>query len=128
MELYTKQQDGEDTEDVQQRLDALRIEARRLGVRGGLRGRGGFRGRGAPRGGSYFSSPRGGVVRGRGRGGRGFPGVSPGSNKLDRRPTSLMVTGYEAEEREEIVKHFNKFGEVSDMVADEVRSHQQYLV
>ena len=122
MELFTKQQDGEDTEEVQQRLDTLRLEARRLGVRGGLRGRGGFRGRGAPRGGSYFSSPRGGVVRGRGRGGRGFPSVSPGSNKLDRRPTSLMVTGFEAEEKEEIVKHFNKFGEVSDMVEDEVRN------
>ena len=47
--------------------------------------------------------------------------VSPGSNKLDRRPTSLMVTGFEAGEKEEIVKHFNKFGEVSDMVEDEVR-------
>ena len=119
MELFAKQQEGEDTEELQQRLDSLRIEARRLGIRG--RGRGGFRGRGAPRGGSYFSSPRGGVVRGRGRGGRGFPMVSPGSNKLDRRPTSLMVTGFEAGEKEEIVKHFNKFGEVSDMVEDEVR-------
>ena len=127
MELFNKQQEGEDIEEVQQRLDSIRVEARRLGVRGGVRGRGGFRGRGAPRGGSYFSSPRGGVVRGRGRGGRGFPVVSPGSNKLDRRPTSLMVTGFDAGEKEEIVKHFNKFGEVSDMVEDEVRRFMRML-
>ena len=85
------------------------------GARGG--GRGGFRGRGAARG-SFFSSPRGGLVRGRGRG-RGFT-LSPGSNKLDRRPTSLLVSGYELEEKEEIVKHFTKFGEIADMAEDEV--------
>ena len=66
-------------------------------------------------------------MRGRGRGGRGFPVVSPGSNKLDRRPTSLMVTGFDAGEKEEIVKHFNKFGEVSDMVEDEVRRFMRTL-
>ena len=61
------------------------------------------------------------MVRGRGRG-RGFT-LSPGSNKLDRRPTSILVSGYELEEKEEIVKHFTKFGEIADMAEDEVNKH-----
>ena len=74
-------------------------------------------GRGLGRG--YFAvvSSRGGV-RGRGRG-RGFS-LSPGSNKLDRRPTSVLVTGFELEEKEEIIKHLGKFGEIADSVEDEV--------
>ena len=119
MELFTKQQDGEDTEAAQQRLDNLRKEAGRMGVSPRGRGRGGFRGRGAARGG-FFSSPRGGgMARGRGRG-RGFSSLSPGSNKLDRRPTSVLVTGYTQEEREELIKHFTKFGEIADTAEDEV--------
>ena len=50
MELFTRQQDGEDTEAAQQRLDNLRKEAGRMGVspRGRGRGRrGGRGGRGA---------------------------------------------------------------------------------
>ena len=117
--MFTKQQDGEDTEAAQQRLDNLRKEAGRMGVRPRGRGRGGFRGRGAARGG-FFSSPRGGgMARGRGRG-RGFSSLSPGSNKLDRRPTSVLVTGYTQEEREELIKHFTKCGEIADTAEDEV--------
>ena len=90
-----------------------------MGVSPRGRGRGGFRGRGAARGG-FFSSPRGGgMARGRGRG-RGFSSLSPGSNKLDRRPTSVLVTGYTQEEREELIKHFTKFGEIADTAEDEV--------
>ena len=73
------------------------------------RGRGGFRGRG------FRASPRGGF-RGRGR---GFA-LSPGSTNLDRRPSSILVSGFELEEKEEIVNHFTKFGEIMDTVEDEV--------
>jgi len=121
MELFTKQQDGEDTTEIQQRVDNLRKEAARQGVstRGarGAHARAGFRGaRG--RGGFFVTSPRGGVGRGRGRG-RGFT-LSPGANKLDRRPTSILVSGYELEEKDDIVQHFTKYGEIADMAEDEV--------
>ena len=40
MELFSKQQDGEDTTEHQQKVDGLRFEAAKMGIRG----RGGFRG------------------------------------------------------------------------------------
>ena len=46
--------------------------------------------------------------------------MSPGSNKLDRRPTSVLVVGFDQEDKEEIIKHFTKFGEIADSVEDEV--------
>ena len=46
--------------------------------------------------------------------------MSPGSNKLDRRPTSVLVSGFDQEDKEEILKHFAKFGEIADSVEDEV--------
>ena len=46
--------------------------------------------------------------------------MSPGSNKLDRRPTSVLVAGFDLEDKEEIIKHFTKFGEIADSVEDEV--------
>ena len=121
MEMFTRQQDGEDISDLQQRVESLRKEASKMGIsQRPPRGRGGYRGgRGIGRG--YFAvvSPRGGV-RGRGRG-RGFS-MSPGSNKLDRRPTSVLVAGFDQEDKEEIMKHFTKFGEIADSVEDEVGS------
>ena len=48
--------------------------------------------------------------------------MSPGSNKLDRRPTSVLVAGFDPEDKEEIMKHFTKFGEIADSVEDEVGS------
>ena len=56
--------------------------------------------------------------RGRGRG-RGFT-LSPGNTNLDRRPSRILVSGYELEEKEEIVNHFSKFGEIVDTMQDEV--------
>ena len=45
--MFAKQQEGEDTAELQRRLDTLRLEAAKQGVRevrGGVRGRAGFRG------------------------------------------------------------------------------------
>ena len=125
MELFTKQQDGEDTTDIQQRVDILRKDAARQGVRGGTRGaRGAFRGARGRAG--FFASPRGSMLRGRGRG-RGFT-LSPGSNKLDRRPTSILVSGYELEEKPEIVQHFTKFGDIADTAEDEVNLNKNIFI
>jgi len=119
MELFALQQDGAETFEQKQKVNSLRMEAARTGlVPSGhqqTRGRGFFRGRGrgySPRG---FTSFGGGAYRGRGRG-RGFSG---GSTNLDRRPSSILVSGYEIEEKEEILNHFNKFGEIVESVENE---------
>ena len=99
-------------------MNSLRLEAAKIGVlptsRG--RGRGGWRGRGGR------GAPRGFTPRGRGFGGRGrgFT-LSPGAANLDRRPSRILVSGYELEEKEELVQHFAKFGEILEQVEDEVR-------
>eukprot|EP00092_Neocalanus_flemingeri_P038304 GFUD01041698.1.p1 GENE.GFUD01041698.1~~GFUD01041698.1.p1 ORF type:complete len:849 (+),score=259.17 GFUD01041698.1:41-2587(+) len=123
MELFTKQQDGgPEILNIQQKVNNLRIEAARSGLLPTSRpprGRGGYRGRAR----GFSPSPRGsmslgGGFRGRGRG-RGFT-LSPGNTNLDRRPSRILVSGYELEEKEEIVNHFTKFGEIVDTVQDEV--------
>ena len=45
-------------------------------------------------------------------------GAEPGgANRLDRRPGSVMVTGYaEDTDREELVGHFRKFGEIVEVI------------
>merc|ERR1719508_526785 len=113
MELFTQQQDGETgSQEIMQKVSNLRMEAARSGLVPSShppRGRGGFRGRG------FRASTRGGYW---GRG-RGFA-LSPGSTNLDRRPSSILVSGFELEEKEEILNHFTKFGEIMDTVEDEV--------
>ena len=106
----------------------MKIEAARAGIlptSKAPRGRGKIaRGRG-----------RGGVtsVRGRGapRGGRGGLGGESGASRLDRRPGSVLVTGYKEDtDREELVGHFRKFGEiveVIDQVQDTDRVHSSSL-
>jgi len=115
MELFTRQQDNEETAEIQQKVNSLRLEAAKIGVLPTSRGRGrggGYRGRGGR------GSPRG-FQRGRGGRGRGFT-LSPGATNLDRRPSRILVSGYELEEKEEMVQHFVKFGEILDQVEDEV--------
>jgi len=115
MELFTRQQDNEETAEIQQKVNSLRLEAAKIGVLPTSRGRGrggGYRGRGGR------GSPRG-FQRGRGSRGRGFT-LSPGATNLDRRPSRILVSGYELEEKEEMVQHFVKFGEILDQVEDEV--------
>ena len=146
MELFTKQQDGgPEIQQIQQKVrllvlfafqsmyfsqvNNLRIEAARSGLLPTSRpprGRGGYRGRArgfspAPRG----SLTTGGAFRGRGRG-RGFT-LSPRNTNLDRRPSRILVSGYELEEKEEIVNHFTKFGEIVDTVQDEVPKNLKIL-
>lgn len=98
-------------------VNSLKIEAARAGIlptSKAPRGRGKIaRGRG-----------RGGVtsVRGRGRGGaRGGRGGGVtevgGASRLDRRPGAVVVTGFaEDTDREELVGHFRKFGEIVEVI------------
>jgi len=126
MELFNGQQDGTDTTaEIQQKVNFLRLEAAKNGLlptsrpargRGSFRSRGGgFRGSAAspyaPRGASGWRGARGGR-------GRGFT-LSPGSSTLDRRPSRILVSGYELDDKEELVQHFQKFGEIVDMIEDE---------
>lgn len=138
LELFQAQQDGSDSvESIQKRVNQLRIEAARSGIlptsrppRGRRGFRGGIRGRG-------FYYPRG--FRGRGaRRGRGLY-VMQGTS-VDRRPTKVLVSGYETEEKDEVVEQFQvklmiqdlnivhsyllyiflqKYGEIVDMIEDD---------
>ena len=98
-------------------MNALSIEAAKQGIlptsrSPGVRGGGaGSRGRGffspRSRGGFY---PRGGSFRGRGRG---------GATTVDRRPSKLKISGFDADDKEAIIAHFKRFGEVIDTLDDE---------
>jgi len=120
IELFALQQEGTDSNDLEIKVNHLRMEAAKagLGPAGHQPSRGrGFRGRGR---GYHQYLPRGATsyvrgARGRGRG-RGF---SMGSTNLDRRPSSIQVSGYEIEDKEEILEIFNKFGEVLETIEDE---------
>jgi hypothetical protein len=116
MELYQAQQDSAvntcpsvdaNVSELQKKVNALRMEAGRLGVakpiRGGLLSpRGFYRGRG--RGSFFVPRARG---RGRGRGLRGRGGrIAYVGTSVDRRPTRLLVTGFEAEQKQELIDHF----------------------
>ncbi len=119
LELFNAQQDNsENLAEIQKKVNNLRVMAAQKGMlptsrtprgRGGRGGyfRGGFRGS-AMRG--YRGSPRG---RGRGA----F--VIGGATKVDRRPTKILVSGYEIDEKEELYAHLGKFGEILDKLEDE---------
>merc|ERR1719270_3254556 len=119
MELFTAQHDGGDEiQQIQQKVNSLKIEAARIGIlptSRAPRGRGKIvrgRGRGFPAGGRG-----GGAVRGRGGGGgRGRGGIGgDGASKIDRRPSMILVTRYPDDcNKEELVSHFRKFGEVTE--------------
>lgn len=57
------------------------------------------------------------LFRSRGRGGRGM--YSAGTTTVDRRPSRILVSGYDAEDKDEVVAHFTKFGEILDQIEDE---------
>jgi len=136
MELYQAQQDAAETPDqseavnvgeMQKRVSALRLEASRLGVvspaRGARGGRGFYRGRGPVRG---FYTPRGrGRGRGMRRGGRfaGYQGTS-----VDRRPTRILVHGFDLDKRQELVEHFLAFGDMYEPADQHAEDGQQDLL
>ena len=107
LDLINAQQEGQDAAELQKRLNELRAQAAALGLNTGSgAGRGTRSGRGAARGNHAVA------FRGRGRG--SFTHVS-----VDHRPTSLLVSGYETEEKAEVLAHFKQFGEVVNQIVDD---------
>ena len=106
LDLINAQQEGQDAVEIQKRLIELRAQAAVMGL---TTGSGVGRGTKATRGtrGNHSAA-----FRGRGRG--SFAHVS-----VDHRPTSLLVSGYESEEKAEVLAHFKQFGEVVNQIVDD---------
>ena len=141
MELFTKQHEGgPEIEMIQQvsiitllmaqvetllmfqKVNSLKIEAARIGIlptSRAPRGRGGKLRGGRGRG--FAASPRGGGVGAwRGRGGKPRGGVVLSeAARLDRRPSMVLVTGYDKQSRDEVLDHFRKFGELVENLEEE---------
>ncbi|XP_064183705.1 RNA-binding protein 27-like isoform X2 [Anguilla rostrata] len=98
LDFHKKLSSGEDTTDLKRRLSQLQLEAARLGLIPA--------GRGKP-------AP----VRGRGRGrGRSMRGRGGGSHMVvDHRPRALAILGVSKEEKDELMPHFVKFGEIEEL-------------
>uniref|UniRef100_A0A8C5C4Y5 RNA binding motif protein 27 n=1 Tax=Gadus morhua TaxID=8049 RepID=A0A8C5C4Y5_GADMO len=94
LDFHKKMSSGEDTTDLRRKLGLLQVEATRLGLLRPTSGRG----------------------RGRGRG-RDQMGRGGTQNRMvvDHRPRALSILGVTAEEKEELMPHFVKFGEVEDL-------------
>jgi RNA-binding protein 26 len=123
LELFNAQQDSaENVDDIQKRVNKLRLEAAQRGflpTSRPARGRGSLAsGRGSPRGaftrgGWRGRSPARGCFRGRGR------GSYAGTTTLDRRPTTIMVSEVDAECKDAAIAHLSKFGEVVDSTEED---------
>ncbi|XP_046384373.1 RNA-binding protein 26 [Ischnura elegans] len=134
LDLYTRQQEGGDTSDLQRKVAELKMEAHSLGILGvgshatlvpGIRRGTGLiraRGRGSIR--SRVAVSRGGF-RGRGRGHHSHLVLSSqhhlhhAHTSVDHRPTKILVSGHEADEKQEVLAHFAQFGELVDYASDE---------
>ncbi|XP_018398340.1 PREDICTED: RNA-binding protein 26 isoform X1 [Cyphomyrmex costatus] len=106
LDLMTAQQEGQDAGELQKRLNELRAQAAALGLNTSP---------GVGRGTKVSRVARGTHTisfRGRGRG--SFTHVS-----VDHRPTSLLVSGYETEEKAEVLAHFQQFGEIVNQIVDD---------
>ncbi|EFN81664.1 RNA-binding protein 26, partial [Harpegnathos saltator] len=105
LDLMTAQQEGQDAGELQKRLNELRAQAAVLGLNTNSGVNRGMRANRVTRGAHM-------LYRGRGRG--SFTHVS-----VDHRPTSLLVSGYETEEKTEVLAHFQQFGEIVNQIVDD---------
>ncbi|XP_025074797.1 RNA-binding protein 26 isoform X1 [Pogonomyrmex barbatus] len=106
LDLMTAQQEGQDAGELQKRLNELRAQAAALGLNTNPSVGRGTKANRIARGTHSLS------YRGRGRG--SFTHVS-----VDHRPTSLLVSGYETEEKTEVLAHFQQFGEIMNQIVDD---------
>ncbi|XP_072040511.1 LOW QUALITY PROTEIN: RNA-binding protein 26-like [Amphiura filiformis] len=113
LELYNQQSEGADTSELKQRVELLRKEAQSLGLLPGGRGRG--RGSLTSRG-AHAQGPG----RGRGRGFQRGRRNSRTTTTLDKRPRVLSVSGFNAEDKDEVLMHFSAFGEFESVEYDNV--------
>ncbi|KAI2651028.1 RNA-binding protein 27 [Labeo rohita] len=100
LDFHKKLTSGEDTTDLKRRLGQLQVEATRLGLIPAGRGK-----------------PPAAPSRGRGRGrGRSLRGRGGGNHMVvDHRPRALTIIGFTQEEKEELMPHFVKFGEIEEL-------------
>ncbi|XP_026278261.1 zinc finger protein swm isoform X2 [Frankliniella occidentalis] len=112
LDLISKQQEGADTAELQRKVAILKMEAANQAivqaptkaVRGALRT---VRGRGITR-----------AVAARNpalyRSGGGFTGHS-----VDHRPSKILVSGYEEDDKVDVLAHFAQFGQIVDHESDD---------
>ncbi|XP_023311914.1 zinc finger protein swm isoform X3 [Anoplophora glabripennis] len=120
LDLITKQQEGADTSEIQKKL--LELRAKVASVRG--------RGRGARR-----YTPRHLLTKNNLVDNTKLKGVTKPLNRtpsmtalstvppfqkhtVDHRPTRLLVSGYETDEQDSVLNHFQQYGEIVDYVVD----------
>ncbi|XP_037604559.1 RNA-binding protein 27 isoform X2 [Sebastes umbrosus] len=110
LDFHKKMSSGEDTTDLKRKLGLLQVEATRLGLIRPPAGRGRGRGKMTLEPGSVH------VGRGRGRS-RELMARSGTVNRMsvDHRPRALSILGVTQEEKEELMPHFVKFGEIEDV-------------
>ncbi|BES87843.1 RRM [Nesidiocoris tenuis] len=106
LDLINSQNEGKDADELRKKVADLKMRAYSLGLpatRGAA-----FRGRGAP-----------GRIRGRGRGAKFLSKVSYDHNVVDHRPTKVLVSGYEQDDKADVITHFEKFGQIVDYISDD---------
>ncbi|CAH1396998.1 unnamed protein product [Nezara viridula] len=114
LDLLNSQHEGKDTTELKKKVAELKQKALNFGipavppVRGAYRGRGGLAAR-----------ARG---RGRGRGSRFLVTSSSTSfehSVVDHRPTKILISGHEQDDKADVLKHFEEFGEILDYLSDD---------
>ncbi|XP_029439520.1 RNA-binding protein 27 [Rhinatrema bivittatum] len=105
LDLHKRLTSGEDTTELRKKLSQLQVEAARLGILPTSRGK------------ATSAQGRG---RGRGRGGRGRGSLN--HMVVDHRPKALAVCGFVEEEKEDLLQHFSKFGDLEDLKEEETPS------
>uniref|UniRef100_A0A3Q0S545 RNA binding motif protein 27 n=1 Tax=Amphilophus citrinellus TaxID=61819 RepID=A0A3Q0S545_AMPCI len=110
LDFHKKMSSGEDTTDLKRKLGQLQVEATRLGLIRPPLGRGRGRGKMALEPGAMH------VGRGRSRS-REMMARGGAVNRMvvDHRPRALAILGVTQEEKEELMPHFVKFGEIEDL-------------
>ncbi|OWK51729.1 RNA-binding protein 27 isoform X1 [Lonchura striata] len=98
LDFHKRLSSGEDTTELRKKLNQLQVEAARLGILPAGRGK------------AAAAPGRG---RGRGRGGRGRGMLN--HMVVDHRPKALTVGGFVEEEKDELLQHFSKFGDIEDL-------------
>ncbi|XP_028323217.1 RNA-binding protein 27 isoform X2 [Gouania willdenowi] len=109
LDFHKKLTSGEDTTDLKRKLGLLQVEATRLGLIRPPTGRGRGRGKMAGEHGPMYAG------RGRSRTRDASRGGIVNRMVVDHRPRALAISGVTQEEKEELMPHFVKFGEIEDL-------------
>ncbi|KAM6907882.1 RNA-binding protein 27 [Xenentodon cancila] len=117
LDFHKKMSSGEDTTDLKRKLGQLQVEATRLGLIRPPAGRGRGRGKAALESGAMH------MGRGRSRS-RELAGRGGVINRMviDHRPRALAILGFTQEEKEELMPHFVKFGEIEELQDQDANS------